>query len=649
MNITRPVILFAFCVYFSALAAQEKFKFGNCPPELLEMTSYDKDPDAPALVTYERIFSVYEVRNESIEIVTERTVRIKILTQDGIEKFGEIALSYREGKSRAASERINGLTGNTYNLENGKIITEKLSKDYIFTEDVTERQKRIKFALPSVKIGSVIEYKYTFVSPFYYDVGDFVFQWSIPLQYGIYRIEIPEIFSFNKELKGYERVNITSERERENEVVEAEVKDMPAIKDEEYVWNYNDFRSRLTFDMRSIQVPGSYYKTFSQTWDNVVEQLNGYDDFGKQFNNRGLLKNELPIALKGKTSGVDSIRAILNLVRSTVKWNDRGVMWIGNLSKALKDGVGTSAEINAILLNALRNAGFSASPVAMSLRSRGRIPLSHPSINCFNYFIVSVSSGNTTYYLDGTKSYCDLNVIPLDCLVDKALIIRQKSFDWIDLTTVGNNTNRVNLLLTFNEEGLLTGKKVETGYGEIAYRFKMTQSKAENEEKYVESLETKNNVSISGYKLEERLTPSFGYVETYDFTEKNIRLGGDVISFNPLLFFAMKSNAFRAETRILPVEFPSVYEQRINVAITVPKEYKIDEIPESQVFFYGDNKLIELSYVVQQSGNSIQLGYRFNLRACIVPATEYAQLRDFWSKMYNKENEMITLKKITAP
>jgi hypothetical protein len=213
---------------------------------------------------------------------------------------------------------------------------------------------------------------------------------------------------------------------------------------------------------------------------------------------------------------------------------------------------------------------------------------------------------------------------------------------------VGNNSDKVNLLLSFNDEGILTGKKIETYYGEIAYQFKTLQSKSESEEKYIESLEAKNDISISDYKLETKITPSFNYVEMYDFMKKDIRLGENVISFNPLLFFAMKNNAFKAETRILPIEFPFGHEQRINISLVIPEGYEIDEIPNSQLFYYGDGKLIELSYAIQQSGNNIQLSYRFNLRTCIVPATDYTHLRDFWSKKYNKENEMITLKKTAA-
>jgi transglutaminase-like putative cysteine protease len=643
-----------------SLSAQNKFKFGDCPRELLEMTSYDKDSEAQAVVLYENADAYYQINAVSadFEIVTEYVVRIKIFTQDGIDHFAEMSIPFYKGRTSALSENVKGLTGWTYNLEGDKVVKTKLSKEYIFTEDITENNKRIKFALPAVKTGSVIEYKYIKTSPYYYYPEDFVFQRTIPVQYALFTIKIPEYLSFNKEMKGYESINVITKPINQTymyrsqslscsaQEISAEVKDLPALKDEDYVWNYNDFKSRINFEIRSVQIPGAFYKDYAQTWNKIVESLKDYDWFGKQFNNKGLFKEELPTILDGKTNETDSIRAILNLVRSKIKWNDQSTLRIENQSKALKGGAGSSAEINALLLNALRNAGFTAHPVVMSLRSRGRIPITYPSIDNLNYFIVGVYSGQNTYYLDATRSFTDINVIPVDCMVDKALAIYRNNFDWIDLTTIGNNMNRVNLLLNFNEEGILEGKKSEIHSGEVAYSFKQSYDNAENEEKYVESMETRNDIVISNYKMEEKTTSNFTLSETYGFLKDNIRLGDEVISFNPLLFLAMKNNAFKAETRKLPIEFSFPYEQRINVSFTIPEGYTVDEIPASERFIYKDDGLIDFSYVIQQGGSNVQLSYKLKLNTCIIPATDYENLRDFWSKMYNKENEWITIKKL---
>ncbi|MDR0811165.1 MAG: DUF3857 domain-containing protein, partial [Paludibacter sp.] len=507
--------LIALCICCTATYGQEKFKFGTCPVELLQQTSYELDADAAAYVVYEQkeVYYTYSPKLNDFEIVTDYAVRVKILTQEGVDKYGNASIVFYKGISSFQSESITNLIGYTYNLENDKVVREKLEKNYIFVEDVSKNIKRQKFAFPAVKIGSVVEYKYRHSSPHIYNLADFEFQWSIPVQYGEFMLRVPQYFTFNRETTGYETPDVKTEKINESimlndgtlyftaEEIRATVRNFPALKSEPYLWNVRDFASKMTFDIKSIQIPGSYYKNFSNKWSDVVDKLMDADDFGKEFGNKFTLKTELPAALEGKENTLDSIRAVLNLVRSRVKFNDRSTMWVEDDSRALRDGVGSSAEINCILLNALKNAGFTAYPVAMSLRSRGRIPLTHPSVNCFNYFIVSVYHGGKIYYLDGTKPYTDINVIPVDCLVDRAMIIHNPSFEWVDLTATGNNLNRINMLLSFDSVGVLTGQIREVYQGEMAYQFKSNYNNSENEEKYIESTESRKAIEMSDYQL----------------------------------------------------------------------------------------------------------------------------------------------------
>jgi hypothetical protein len=652
-TISSFVVLF--CL-IQPLFAQNGFKFGDVPVEQLEMTVYEKDSTAAALVLYEDRDVYYDFKVNGFEIITNYMVRIKILTQEGIE-YADGSIPFYTEKTRDLSETISNLTGFTYNLENGKVVKEKLSKNYIFTEEVSDNLKRMKFAMPAVKVGSVIEYKYKLASPYYSSPEDVQFQRSIPVQYSRFQIRIPEYFIFNREMKGYERLVFKSQSvngsflvngdliQHVAEEITVEVNDLPALKDEDFVWNYNDFKAGIRFELSKVQFVGSYYKDFSQTWGNIVKMLKEHPNFSKKFNNKSIFKEELPVALASQSNVTDSIRAILDLVRSKVKWNDKATLLVVNPQKALKEGVGTSGEINALLMTALNNAGFTSYPVVMSLRSRGRIPFTYPSIDNLNYFVVGVDVGDKNYYLDATLSYTDVNVIPIDCMVDKALRIYPNSFDWIDLSTIGNNTNQSFLNLSFNENGILMGDKKEIYSGEIAFAFKKEYNRAKDETDYVETQETKNDIRISDYKVEESRKNNYNFMETYTFEKNDIQLGDNtVIALNPLLFKAMKSNAFKSEARKLPVEFPFPYEEKINITLTIPEGYTVDEIPKPERIVFDDQ--IDFSYLIQQNHDKVQLAVRFILKTSIIPVQEYNQLRDFWSKVFAKKNEFITLKKI---
>ena len=67
-------------------------------------------------------------------MITEVHERIKILNKDGLDYATKKVRSYDYGKNH---EKINGIKGYTYNIENGKLKTEKLKKDGIFEEKLS--------------------------------------------------------------------------------------------------------------------------------------------------------------------------------------------------------------------------------------------------------------------------------------------------------------------------------------------------------------------------------------------------------------------------------------------------------------------------------------------------------------------------------
>ena len=640
-----------------AVNAQDKYKFGDVSQELLEMTVYNKDSAASAFVVYENqdVYYAWNAGFSDFELVSDYTVCIKILTADGVEQANG-NIPFYKGSNKASSEDVSGLAGWTYNLDNGKIVKEKLSNDYVFIEDVTENRKQMKFALPAVKAGSVIEYKYSLKSPFYYNAEGFRFQRSIPVKYSHFRISIPEYFVFNRETKGYESIKTIIKPINMNfhingklfqctgEEISAEVFDLPALKDEHFVWNYNDYMAGIYFELQKVVITGVYYKDYAQNWSNVVEGLMDSDNFGNKLKNKGLFKEELATLQASGGNDEEKLRAILDLVRSKVKWNERNVLYINNPAKALKEGVGSSSEINALLFNAVKNAGYEAGVVVMSLRSNGRIPMTYPGRDNLNYFIVQVKIGEKTYYMDATRSYCDLNVIPVDCLVDNALCIYEKNFNWVNLTLTGNNTSRSSLIISFNEDGILSGKKAEIQTGECIFSFKHEYEKAKDEAEYIRKLETKNDISIADYKIDEK--PG-ALAETYNFTSNTIRLEGEnLLTISPLLFEAMQTNPFKQEERKLPVEFNYPEDERINAFIIIPEGYVLEEAPKSERIMFGENNEIDFSYLVQAGENNVQVAYRFKLDACIIPTNQYAELRNFISKVYAKCQEVLVFKKL---
>lgn len=620
------------------------------------MLTYEADTSAVAVVLYEACNVRYDIIGGYIQVITDYTERIKILKIAG-QEWGNMEIPFVYGRSSDESESVSGISGYTYNLAGGKLEKVKLTKEYIKEEKTTETRRRIKIAFPNVQVGSVVELKYQITSPYYTYINDFFFQRSIPVRYSKYTVSIPEYFTFSKSTMGYEPIQAKEERKNgvfliqgdkidySSQEMTFEAANLPSIKDDGYVWDVDDFRSKVTFQLAGMQFPRSMYKSFANTWSDIDKRLMEDESFGRQLKISNLLKNELQSTIKAEMSDEEKIAAVLSLVKSKVKWNDEDRLLIKSVRSAVKDGVGTSAEMNALLINVLQDAGFDAYPVAMSLRSNGRIFPTYPNLNKLNYFIVGVDAGDKSYYMDASSKYGSINIIPTGCMVENARALRKnRAGEWVDLHKLGKGVDIQMLAVGFDENGVLEGKVNRSLRGIVAMQACSGYAKKKSEEEYVEELATRYKVEINDFEMQGCEEGGMA-TQAFSFRNEEVTLGDDYVYIAPLLFYAAGENPFKAETRKLPVEFPYPYDDMVTAVFRIPEGYEVEELPKAEKIVFGDNEIAYM-YLVNHEGNQLKISQRLTVTQNIFPSTSYAQFRDFWTHIVAKNSEQIVLKKV---
>ncbi|HEX3008132.1 MAG TPA: DUF3857 domain-containing protein, partial [Bacteroidales bacterium] len=166
-----------------AYTSKPPIKYGHILKEDLQMSTYKPDPSASAVVLCDYGTVRVGPRTEYI-----RHVRIKILKEDGL-KYAKIEIPYRFYNHY---DNIQGLKGQTFNVtENGKIVKSKTSGSDIKEVDVDNKNRKMVITLPDVKVGSVIEYKYTIVSLDLVKLRDWYFQTTIPTIWSEFRVSVP--------------------------------------------------------------------------------------------------------------------------------------------------------------------------------------------------------------------------------------------------------------------------------------------------------------------------------------------------------------------------------------------------------------------------------------------------------------------------
>ncbi|QSB27776.1 DUF3857 domain-containing protein [Flavobacterium sp. CLA17] len=664
------IILFFFLFSFLQLTAQE-FKLGKVSVAELEEKKHPKDTAAVAAVLYKKGVSYFDYNEiNGFVLTTEVETRIKIYKKEGYD-FANQTVGYSISGNSKESVQISDAS--TFNLVGGKVEKTKLKSDGIFDEPVSKSYGRKKISLPNVKEGSVIEFKYTIRAPFVSWMRDWRFQYDIPVNKSEFSTSIPEYYVYNVMQKGYvfpnktvetkskSIVSTTNERSVNNrsstnfstqktDYFETKTtyvaENLPAIKDESFVNNIDNYTSILSFELSAIKWPNNPIQTFSSDWNSVVKTIYDYDDFGPELNKTGYFEDDLKKLLTGITTTDEIILTVLNYVKSTVKWDGNSSYGCDvGVRKAYKEKAGNSADINLMLTAMLRKAGLTANPVLVSTRSNG-IAL-FPNRTAFNYVIAAVETPNGVILLDATSKYSSPNILPFRALNWQGRLIRKDgTSEAIDLMPKKASNDNIFINYEIDAEGKVNGKvrRQCTDYNAMSYRNEVDGVK---EDVYLEKLENDNNkIEISEYSRTNEKEVLLPTIESYSFKGDNLaEVIGGKIYINPMLFYTKTENSFKQEVREYPVDFGFPFVDKFNITIKIPEGFAVETLPAPAILAMEDN-LGTFKFNIAENGNSLQLSILHQINEAIVSVEKYEMLKEYYQKMIAKETEKIVLKRI---
>jgi hypothetical protein len=437
-------------ILFSSNVKAQEFKLGKVSIAELEQKVHPKDTAAVAAILFKKGEAEFEyTQTEGFKVITEITMRIKIYKKDGYE-WANKAVGFISGGS-SIKESVSFTDAVTYNLVAGKIEKTKLKSEGEFEEKIDKYWSKKKITLPNVKEGSVLEFKYKIRTNNIGNLREFDFQTDIPVDYAEYKTYVPEYFVYNIKIKGFVTPQINVEKAQKSFSINSKersegrvtattfstdkiefqetrttyiTKNMPAMKEEAFVNNIDNYTTSLVQELSMTKYPNEPAKPYSTDWDAVVRTIYDNDDFGAELNKTGYFEEDLKAVIAGLTTQDEIISAILNYVKSTVKWNDyNGYSCDNGVKKAYKDKTGNVAEINLMLTAMLRTAGLKANPVLVSTRANG-ISI-FPNHSAFNYVISAVETPEGMILLDATSKFSTPNVLPFRDLNWQGRLIRK--------------------------------------------------------------------------------------------------------------------------------------------------------------------------------------------------------------------------------
>jgi hypothetical protein len=570
---------------------------------------------------------------------------------------------YYIGYENISEDRLEFSDRMTYNLENEKIVKTKLDNQGSFKKKINKYWNEKAITLPSVKVGSIIEYKYILKSENIVRFPDFEFQYQIPVNYFEYKMEIPEVYIYKPILIGSYSIEtdaklVSGHQTYENKHNQSSSlsyrqinsvykgKDILALVNEPYISNVENYKGTIQHELERIRYTDKPDKDFTVTWEGVATNIFKNDKFGKELNVKKFLLDDVKRLLQNVESQNERLNIIFKFVQNKMNWNEvndydteKGV------EKAYLDQTGNVAEINFILINMLQLAGIEANPVLVSTIENG-VP-AYPTRTGFNYVIAAAEIDGKQILLDATHKYTIPNILPLNVLNWKGRLIKiDGTSKEIDLMPVTLSRNYSNILVKMDGSGKMEGKVriQKTDYD--AYDFRI-QTANKNQENYLEKLEQQlGDLKITDYKIENEKTNLINPIsESYSFTSENqTEIVGDKMLVNALLFFTRSKNPFTQEKRQNPIYFGYPSQEKFNLNIEIPEGYSVESMPKP-IRISSENKEIVFTFITSNVDNKIQISCSKEIYNSIFAADQYDGLKDLFQKMIVSQNEKIVLKK----
>jgi hypothetical protein len=384
-------------------------------PDELKMTSDPKAPGAAA------VYLDYEESDNDREHNQNYYARIKVLTEKGKEA-ATVEIPYRGGEFS-----IGSVSGRTIHSD-GTIVPLTVKPEDLLVQKSNEvevgrqtyveqvRRERAVFTLPSVEVGSILEYSYQlrFNAQFNWHLDPY---WQVQQQYFVHKAHfmftpfdafnlvwwphLPEGASVKTDAGGRYYLDVT---------------DVPPTPDEAWMPPIDSFLYKVRFYYRSQYDPldvDEYWKAEAKSWskdtDHFAEPTKTIHDAVAGLVAPGdadLVKAQKLYAAVEALDNTDYSRQVGTSELRQLKQKEAN-----RAEDTWTQKRGDSNDLALLYLSMLRAAGLTAYATKVVDRDRGVFDASYMSLNQLDHTLVILSTGGKEILLDPGEKMCPFGTV----------------------------------------------------------------------------------------------------------------------------------------------------------------------------------------------------------------------------------------------
>lgn len=648
-----------FCCVLSTLAfvgsAQTYSReFGKIGRDDLEMKAVPFDADAEAVVLFDLGDSQFVYGDQGFEVIFQRQTRIKVLSEAGL-NFAEFEIPvYQDG---GIWEKILELEAVTYNLENGNVTKTKLDPSTCYTEKVNEHWNVQKFAMPNVKTGSVVECRYKIISQYFFNLRDWEFQWRIPVMHSVYKAHICPFFSYMYRKQGSLKLDINESYEDSNVqrlpyggskgnenyrdiIYVFGMNNVPAFRDEAFITSVNDYVQKIDFQLTEVnRLDGAKVRVMT-TWEELIKELNKNADFGRYISRAEKLAPkmlDLPeLQIKSEKERFDQV---MDVVKTNFSWNGINSKFASKSPEQLmKEKTGNSADLNLFAIGLLRAAGIATLPLISSTRGNGKVDLSYPFANLFNYTLLMAVVDCANMLSDATQPLTQNNRIPARCINDQALVIDPDKVQWFGLEIKIPSRYATDYVLTPDKDFNLSAsvKHQSTEYEASYWRNLLAADGAKVEKELAAANYEFDPASV---EFENPVDRDKAFTVSYRQSGKAEQIDGKLY-INPFMGQSLKDNPLKQKVRTYPVDMVYPTMRLLKSEITIPEGFEPTYLPADKMV---DNDYFSFAYSTTREGQKLVVSFNYFFKKAVYPTESYARVKLFFNDIIKWGSDRIVL------